>query len=88
MAITKTRKLNKIEIYPTDDTYFLNVLSEVKWDDPEDDELPIIKREEHTIKKQTLVRSEEEGVASYYIDTDYSNEEQLVQDICNLLWSE
>lgn len=49
MAITKTTRLIKLEVYPGDSVMenyepFIVAHFEDKWDDPEDDELPVIKQ--------------------------------------------
>ena len=48
MAITKTTKLKKVEVYPRDEDQnvmepIVSVHLQDSWDDPDDDQLPLVK---------------------------------------------
>ena len=48
MAITKTTKLKKVEVYPRDEDQnvmepIISVHLQDSWDDPDDDQLPLVK---------------------------------------------
>ena len=87
MAITKTKTLKYLEVFPAShtDTTKNNgnprvlVYYKVSADDPTDDELPV-----SSDKTVNLVRySDEENAFA----TDVTGEDQLVQDICGAIWS-
>lgn len=88
MAITKTRNLNSIEVTPAEDSSAADssnakhptviVVYTHTFDDSTDSDLPINSNEMKTLKKYV-----EDGGSA----TDYSGEEQLVQDVCGGIWS-
>ena len=88
MAITKTRALNSIEVIPAEDSSAADssnakhptavVVYVHTFDDSTDDDLPIESNEIRTLQKYV-----EDGGAA----TTYTNEDQLVQDICGAIWS-
>lgn len=89
MAITKTEKIRQITInMPSgnDMRHYLNIQSTVKWDDPDDNELPVSKDVFREIRYSTF-SVDGEGVQEEIL-TDISGEPQLIKDICNVLWSE
>lgn len=84
MAITKTSKLVKIEVYPGDTTLenyepFIVVTMEDTWDDPEDNELPITKR--RVSRKGRVYEPDFPD-----LETDLSDWPTLAQDIARLIW--
>lgn len=89
MAITKTRSVQKIEIYPGDPARVM-VSYKHTFDDSEDNELPVSNTTEKYLEKTTLVvdNSDMENPTTTTVDTDISGEDSLVQSVCNLLWSE
>jgi hypothetical protein len=88
MAITKTTKVQRIEIYPpadssADDTAnakheSLMVVYQDTIDDPTDDDLPVTADRPKHLHKYV----EDGGDA-----TDYSGEDALVQTVCGAIWS-
>ena len=88
MAITKTRALNSIEVIPAEDSSAADssnakhptvvVFYTHTFDDSTDDDIPIESNEIRTLQKYV-----EDGGAA----TTYTNEDQLVQDICGAIWS-
>ena len=84
MAITKTTKLIKVEVYPGDTTLenyepFIVVTMEDMWDDPEDNELPITKR-----RVERRGRAYDPHVTD--LKTDISDWPTLAQDIAKKVW--
>jgi hypothetical protein len=88
MAITKDRQVQRLEVYPAADASADATLNQAHphimvcyndvMDDPDDDDLPVIAQRTKHIHKYV----EDGGDA-----TDYSGEDELVQDICGLIWS-
>ena len=84
MAIEKTTKLVKVEVYPGDTTLenyepFIVVTMEDIWDDPEDNELPI--------RKQRVERRGRVHEPDFPdLKTDISDWPTLAQDIANKVW--
>ena len=78
MALTKTRSMERIEVFymDTDDDAIVNVRYKDTWDDPDDDDLPIDKPYAISIR-----RYNPDGTP-----TDYSGEDTLVVGICDLVW--
>lgn len=85
MAVTKTTHLRKIEVYPTeaDDRRGQAPVMSVHlvdiWDDPEDDELPVIKDRKITRGKAVPELDEIER-------TPVDDLPELAQQIGNLIW--
>ena len=88
MAITKDRKVQRIEVYPLKDDSAadtanakhpsLMIVYDNIIDDPDDDDLPV------TAQKVTnLHKFVEDGGDA----TDYSGEDALVQTVCGAIWS-
>lgn len=74
MAITNTRTVQRVEVYPavSEDTKpRLMVVYEHTFDDTSDADLPVVTTKVKHLEATT---------------TDISGEDQLVQDICNALW--
>jgi len=89
MAITKTTKVQRVEVYPPMDADAADTTNagnptvmcvyEDSMDDPNDSDLPVT-----ATRVKTLVRYSDEDNATA---TDVTGENQLVQDICGAIWS-
>lgn len=88
MAIIKTRTVQKIEVTPDGDGYMLTVIYNQKIDDPDDDDLPIERRLEKVIRKNTIIPPTQEGEHAAVVPTDYSGEDALVQTIAAAIWAD
>ena len=87
MAIVRTRSVERVEVYPAQDSSAdattndahcsLMVIYEELFDDTSDPELPVA-----TSRVLNLYKFDDEGTA-----TDVTGEDQLVQDICGAIWS-
>lgn len=87
MAITHTRKVQRIEVYPATSEEAkpaLMVSYEYMFDDTEDDQLPIISTKAVHLQKETIV-VDEEGNKTTTV-TDLSSHDQLVQTVANAIW--
>tara|TARA_S200002703_G_scaffold1543_1_gene2682 strand:+ start:94 stop:360 length:267 start_codon:yes stop_codon:yes gene_type:complete len=88
MAITKTRTVQRIEVYPPSDTTAadtanakhetLMVVYMHSFDDTTDSELPV-----ESQKTKFLSKYVEDGGDA----TDYSGEDALVQTVCGAIWA-
>ena len=88
MAITKTTKVQRIEVYPPADTSAADstnakhetvmVVYEDTLDDSEDKDLPVV-----ATRVKNLTKFVEDGGAA----TGYATEDNLVKDICGKIWS-
>lgn len=88
MAITKTTKVERVEVYPPTDTSAedtanakhetLMVVYADTLDDTEDADLPVT-----ATRVKHLTKFVEDGGAA----TDVSGELQLIRDICGAVWS-
>ena len=92
MAITKIRKVQRIEVLPAMEAnatgiYINNSVPTVNveyinvFDDSEDTELPVSISKFTTIKKWVVAEDESTAL------TDYSSEDALVQSVCEAVWS-
>lgn len=88
MAITKTRKVTRIEIIPQDGDMkpVVNFYYEYSVDDPEDDELPIVTQKPFSLMDTTKTPNDDGTVTES--PTDLTGHDPLVQTICNAVWSE
>ena len=96
MAITKTTRVQRCEVYPAGDpaadpaTSFAHptvmVVYEDVLDDPDDAELPVTATRVKHIQK-FVVTPGVDGADDTSAPTDVTGEAQLVQDICGALWS-
>ena len=88
MAITKTTKLNHIEVFPAldssaaDSSNAKHAVVQAEYldtlDDSEDSDLPV------TVGRKTLItKFVEDGGAA----TDYSSHDVLVRTVCAAIWS-
>lgn len=99
MAITKTTRVQRAEVYPkanadaetTESAAWptLMVVYEDVLDDPDDAELPVTaSRVKHLSKFTTTYGTDDEGNPTSTSEaTVVTGEDQLVQDICGLVWS-
>ena len=99
MAITKTTRVQRCEVYPKRDADAetttsaawptLMVFYEDMLDDPEDAELPVTATRAKEISKFTVTLEEDsEGVTTpVSTATVITGEDALVQSICGALWS-
>ena len=88
MAITKTTKVQRIEVYPPADSSAADsanakhetvmVVYEDTLDDSADADLPVT-----AIRVKYLHKFVEDGGAA----TDYSGEDALVQTVCGAIWA-
>ena len=87
MAITKTRSVQRIEVYPGsgDADERIMVVYENIFDDSEDDELPVTNTQIKHLEKTTTDSSDIENPV--VTTTDISGEDALVQTVCNAVWS-
>ena len=87
MAITKTRTVQRLEVYPAvgDQDEVVHVVYNHIFDDSSDDELPVTHTHAKVLKKTTTTLNDDgEDVVS---NTDVSGEDQLVQDVCAAVWA-
>lgn len=87
MAIERTRAVQRLEVYPgiEDEDPRVMVVYENTFDDPEDDELPVVQTQVKHLSKTVTDNSDPENpVVS---DTDYSGEDALVVSVCDAIWS-
>ena len=99
MAITKTTKVQRCEVYPKVDASAeatvsaawptIMVVYEDVLDDSEDADLPVTAtRVKHLSKFTLTTTTDSEGeVTTTSAATSVSGENQLVQDICGAVWS-
>lgn len=89
MAITNTRSVQRVEVYPaadSDSDATMMVVYEHTFDDSDDDSLPVT-----TMATKHLVRNAvtvaEDG-SQTVTATDVSGEDQIVQDLCGAVWTD
>lgn len=99
MAITKTTRVQRAEVYPkasadaestTNEAWpTVMVVYEDVLDDPDDSELPVTATRTKWLTKFTItLASDEDGnPTESSADTVITGEDQLVQDICGVIWS-
>ena len=95
MAITKTTKVQRVEVYPPADSSAdtgtsnawptLMVVYIDTLDDPDDAELPVTANRVKHISKFTITVAEDGTESS--AATSVTSEDQLIQDICGAVWS-
>ena len=89
MAITNTRAVQRIEVYPAvdaDSDPRLMVVYEHTFDDSEDDALPVASTVVKNLQRYT-VTTDEEGTETSTA-TDVTGEDQMVQDVCGAVWTD
>jgi len=87
MAITKTRTVQRLEIYPAQsgEDEVVHVVYNHVFDDSSDDELPVTHTHAKVLKKNTTtINDDGEDVVT---PTDISKEDQLVKDVCTAVWA-
>lgn len=89
MAITNTRSVQRVEVYPaadSDSDATMMVVYEHTFDDSDDDSLPVT-----TMATKHLVRNvvtiDEDGNQTTTA-TDVTGEDQMVQDLCGAVWTD
>lgn len=86
MAITNTRTVGRIEVYPSDNDPSLMVCYEHTFDDSSDDALPVTTSVVKHLQRYTVTVAEDGTETS--TATDVTGEDQLVQDICGAIWAD
>lgn len=97
MAITKTTRVQRCEVYPKSSADAATTVSEA-WptlmvvyedvlDDPDDAELPVSATRVKHLQKFTLTPAETEGDPAVSTATVVTGEDALVQSICTAVWS-
>ena len=99
MAITKTRSVQRIEVYPKTNSEAsadttnegnpsLFVLYENTFDDSEDDSLPAVSPTSKSIDRYVITTdTDSDGNPTETVTaTDVTGEDQLVQDVCAAIW--
>jgi len=97
MAITKTTRVQRCEVYPKQDSSAADTVSEA-WptlmvvyedviDDADDADLPVIAQRIKHLQKFTVTPAETEGDPAVSTATVVSGEDALVQSICTAVWS-
>ena len=97
MAITKTTKVQRCEVYPKQDPTAAVTLNEA-WpslmvvyedhlDDTEDADLPVTATRVKNLQKFTVTPAETEGDPAVSSATVITGEDALVQSICGAIWS-
>lgn len=88
MAITQTRTVQRLEVYPgqgEEATPTIMVVYEHLFDDSEDDQLPVTTTKVKHLVKETVGMDEEGNEIT--TSTDISGEDALVQTVANAVWS-
>lgn len=86
MAITNTRTVQRIEVYPAETDPSMMVVYEHTFDDTEDDQLPVTTSRVKHLSRYTEVTADD-GTSSS-VATDVTGEDQLVRDICAAVWTD
>jgi hypothetical protein len=88
MAITNTRTVQRLEVYPGEEPRIM-VVYEHTFDDTEDAELPVVTTKvKHLEKFQPAAAPMEGEEAAEPELTDVSGEDPLVQTVANAVWAE
>ena len=99
MAITKTTRVQRTEVFPKADANAENtkntawptvmVVYEDVLDDPDDSELPVTATRTKWLSKFTITLGNDEdgNPTESSAATVVTGEDQLVQDICGAIWS-
>ena len=91
MAITKTSRIQSINVHYWDTVPVVEVHSLTTWDDPDDDQLPITNSATHQITKMTETTTYDAETGDPVTSssaTDYSGEDAKVIAICDLVWAD
>jgi len=83
MAMTKTVTLSEVRIInASSDSPILLITEEITIDDPDDNQLPLTTKNRRSIPKVT------ENADGEMVDTDISGEEQILKDVCAIVWAD
>lgn len=95
MAITQTKTVQRIEVYPANDSSAADTTNDGNptvmviyihtFDDSADDQLPVTTEKAKHLQRYTITINDDETETS--TATDVTGEDQLVQDICGAIWS-
>ena len=89
MAITKTRSTVQVRVIydePDANEYpALEITFSDKWDDPDDEQMPISKR--HAVMPHRYEPPDVENMDADPVPTDLSGYDQQVQDIAAIIWA-
>lgn len=91
MAVTKTSKIESINVNYSDTIPTVEVMTAHTWDDPDDDQLPVSNRSQHSISKTTLTTTYDPDTGEAIITssaTDYSGEDAKVIAVCDAVWGD
>ena len=88
MAITNTRTVERIEVYPGqgENDPRLMVVYEHLFDDTEDDQLPITTTK--VVYLESTFQADNGDGTFTTTATDVTSHDQLVQDVCTAVWAE
>ena len=86
MAITNTRAVQRIEVYPSDTDPSVMVVYEHTFDDSTDDALPVTSTVTKRLHRYSVSTVDDDGTETQ-VATDISGEDQLVQDVCGAIWT-
>jgi hypothetical protein len=89
MAITNTRSVSRIEVYPAADADSdprVMVVYEHVFDDSNDDALPVTSHVTKLLSRYTVTVSDDGTEAS--AATSVAGEDTMVQDICGAVWTD
>ena len=90
MAVTKTERIRSITIhYLESGDPTVEISSEISWDDPNDDQLPISRNRNRSLSKVTTTTTYDENTGSpttTETTTDYSGEDAKIVAVCDLVW--
>ena len=95
MAITKTTRLERVEVFTASDPDAADTLNSGNptlycvyidsMDDPDDDDLPQSFQRTKMLERYLITINDDQTTTS--TATDVTGEDQLVQDICGAIWS-
>ena len=90
MAITKTTAVETIEIRVKDGDDEMTVHYMHTWDDPDDNDAPVHKVISKALHRytRTTTTDEDGNETATTVATDLSGEDQLVQDIAAVIWTD
>jgi hypothetical protein len=84
MAMTKTRTVQRVEVYPGNPDPRLMVVYEVSIDDPDDDALPVTATKVENFNRVNDMDPDNPSTEP----TDMSGEDPLVQTIAAAVWAD
>ena len=87
MAITNTRTVQRIEVYPQgDEKPTVMIVYQHTFDDTEDAELPVTT--DKVVHLQATYQADNGDGTFTETATDVTGHDQLVQDVCTAVWAE